>query len=528
VQGELMRKTYVIDDILLFNPSLSGDGAIYYYAELNKSGNYRQCPIVEFITADIASVIDITNKMLRVFGLFEPLMVILKDGAKKRIVTAIDLIVLMANKERDKKRIKELADKVNADIDHIFMRKSKKTPGISSPVYIKTTMCFGVQSGGAVAHSAGVISAMKTIFRDVEVYTTDFLPERLMDGTVTKISLSGFRDYYHEAKLYLNMSAYKEITNRHGNQKPLFVYQRYSLYDYIGARVSEKYNIPFVLEWNGSEIWISKNWDDARFQYRDIAEKIERLNLEKADLITCVSKELKTRLISRGVPGDKILVNFNGVDVEKFSPSVNGGGIRKKYGIENRIVIGFCGSFAKFHGAEILAEAFGNILCHHENYKNKITLMMIGEGNTLANVKRILKRNKAADHAVCAGSVPADAVSGYLAACDILVASHIPNDDGSEFFGSPTKLFEYMAMGKAIAASELNQIGEILHDNKNALLFQPGDIDEMERTIVSLIEDERLRIRLGKQACDDARMYHTWDMHVDRIIVRLKEMGLLK
>ncbi|WP_289301763.1 glycosyltransferase family 4 protein [Sporofaciens musculi] len=523
-----MRRTYVIDDILLFNPNLSDDGDVYYLNELNKNRKYKWNPIIEFITADIYSIIDITNKMLIVFGFFGPLTVILRDDTKKKIVTVIDLLFLMANKEWDNKRKSELTDKVNADIDNILKRKSKKTQGISDSVYIKTTMCFGIQSGGAVAHSAGVISAMKTIFSDMEVYTTDFLPEKLMDGNVTKISLAGFQDYYYEAKMYLNISAYNEIINRHGNKRPMFVYQRYSLYDYIGARISEKYNVPFVLEWNGSEIWISKNWDNVKFQYRSIAEKIERLNLEKADLITCVSKELKASLISLGVPGDKILVNFNGVDINKFSPSVNGDGIRKKYGTEDRIVIGFCGSFAKFHGAEILAETFGNILNHHRNYKNKITLMMIGEGSTLVNVKRILKRNRAIDNAICVGSVAADDVPEYLAACDILVASHIPNNDGSEFFGSPTKLFEYMAMGKAIAAAELNQIGEILHDNKNALLFEPGDIDEMEETIVSLIEDDNLRMRLGKQARDDAGRYHTWDIHVDRIIVRLREMGLLK
>ena len=523
-----MKKTYVIDDILLFNPNLSGDGDVYYYAELDKNGHHKWSPIVEFITADIASVIDITNKMLRVFGFFGSLTVILKDDAKRRVVTAIDLLLLIANKERYRKRIDKLTENVTADIDHILKHKYEKSHGIGSPVYIKSTMSFGIQSGGAVAHSTGVISAMKAVFGDIEVYTTDFLPKKLMDGNVTKISLSGFQDFCYEAKIYLNISAYKEITNRHGDKRPLFVYQRYSLYDYIGARISEKYHVPFVLEWNGSEIWISKNYDDVKFQYRDIAEKVERLNLEKADLITCVSKELKEALIASGVPSDKILVNFNGVDVDKFSSSVNGSGIRAKYEIENRIVIGFCGSFAKFHGAETLSETFGNILKHHENYKNKITLLMIGEGSTLANVKRILKRNKSIDNAVCVGSVPVDDVPEYLAACDILVAPHIPNSDGSEFFGSPTKLFEYMAMGKAIAASELNQIGEILHNNQNALLFKPGDIDEMEKTIVALIEDEGLRVKLGKQARDDAQMQHTWDMHVDRIIVRLKEMGLLK
>ena len=132
--------------------------------------------------------------------------------------------------------------------------------------------------------------------------------------------------------MYLNISAYNEIRNRQGNKKPIFIYQRCSLYDYIGVRIAEKYKVPFVLEWNGSEIWVSKNWDNIKFKYRTIAERIEALNLKKADLIVCVSKELKESLVALGVPENKILVNFNGVDVNKFNPSVNGEQIRKKYG----------------------------------------------------------------------------------------------------------------------------------------------------------------------------------------------------
>lgn len=523
-----MKRVYVVDDLLLFNPHIGEDKEIYHYNELKKNRNHKWSPIVEFVTADVNSVFYIADKMLEVFGLFRSLAVILRDDSKRKILTVVDLLFITANKERDRKRIAKLAKRVNTDIDRISGCEVKRTQGMCDPVYIKTTGCFGVQSGGAVAHSAGVISAMKKIYGDMEVYTTDFLPDNLMDRNVTKISLAGFRDYYDEAKIYLNISAYKEIRERQGNKKPMFVYQRCSLYDYLGAKVAEKYKVPFVLEWNGSEIWISKSWDNIKFKHRDIAEKIECLNLEKADLITCVSKELKESLIASGVPADKILVNFNGVDIDKFNPFVTGDNIRKRLGIESNIVVGFCGSFAKFHGAETLAETFGNMLVHHENYRNRVKMLMIGEGNTLANVKRILKRKGVMNDAICAGSVPADAVPEYLAACDILVAPHIPNEDGSAFFGSPTKLFEYMAMGKAIVASELNQIGEILHNNQNAVLFEAGNTDEMERSIVSLIDNEDMRMRLGKQARDDAKEYHTWDTHVDRIIARLKEMDLLK
>jgi len=58
---------------------------------------------------------------------------------------------------------------------------------------------------------------------------------------------------------------------------------------------------------------------------------------------------------------------------------------------------------------------------------------------------------------VFAGHVEHAQVPALLDACDILLSPHVPLEDGSEFFGSPTKLFEYMAMGKGIIASRLGQ-----------------------------------------------------------------------
>ena len=88
---------------------------------------------------------------------------------------------------------------------------------------------------------------------------------------------------------------------------------------------------------------------------------------------------------------------------------------------------------------------------------------MIGDGVKMPDVVRIIE---SAGHARPRGPdrhCPAVArAPSYLAACDILASPHVPNADGTPFFGSPTKLFEYMAMGKCIVASDLDQVGEIL------------------------------------------------------------------
>lgn len=81
-----MKRVYVVDDLLLFNPDIGEDKEIYHYNDLKKNRNYKWSPIVEFVTADINSVFFIADKMLEVFGLFGSLAVILRDDSKKRMV----------------------------------------------------------------------------------------------------------------------------------------------------------------------------------------------------------------------------------------------------------------------------------------------------------------------------------------------------------------------------------------------------------------------------------------------------------
>ena len=106
----------------------------------------------------------------------------------------------------------------------------------------------------------------------------------------------------------------------------------------------------------------------------------------------------------------------------------------------------------------------------------------------------------------------------YLAASDILVSPQVPNPDGTPFFGSPTKLFEYMSMGKAIVASDLDQIGKLLTHEEDAILVPPGDAKKLAEAILSLAEDSDLRKRLGNQARTVAMNKYSWDSHVRSIL----------
>ena len=100
----------------------------------------------------------------------------------------------------------------------------------------------------------------------------------------------------------------------------------------------------------------------------------------------------------------------------------------------------------------------------------------------------------------------------------------MPNPDGTPLFGSPTKLFEYMAMGKGIVASDLDQIGEVLEHDRTAWMVEPGNADSLAAGLKVLIDDVQLRERLGRAARDEAVANHTWEQHTRRIVDRVKEL----
>jgi glycosyltransferase involved in cell wall biosynthesis len=94
--------------------------------------------------------------------------------------------------------------------------------------------------------------------------------------------------------------------------------------------------------------------------------------------------------------------------------------------------------------------------------------------------------------------------------------------DGRPFFGSPTKLFEYMAVAKGIVASRLDQIAAVLEDHTSALLITPGSADELVCAMRQLAADSSLRERLGRRARERVMANFTWAQNAGRVLQRLR------
>lgn len=392
-------------------------------------------------------------------------------------------------------------------------------------LFLRTDHWFNVKSGGSVGHLSGVIHGLRGVGYKTHVVSTDRLVGVEENGhfhLCMPIYGKG-RNIPNMPELLYNDQLFDFVSKNLPNWAPSFIYQRYSLGNYAGAALKKHYGIPYVCEYNGSFPWMARHWDGRRLFHESLLALIELLNLKAADLIVVVSQSMKDELVGRGMEAGKIVVNPNGVDPETYSPDVDGSGIRGVHNLGGKTVIGFIGTFGRWHGAEMLAEAFGRLMQDFPQYRNNVCLLMIGDGITMPQVKENLERYGVTDISILTGLVPQEDGPKYLAACDILASPHVPNPDGTPFFGSPTKLFEYMAMGKGIVASDLDQIGEILEHNRTAWMVKPGDVESLMLGLKALIDGVDLRNRLGLAAREEAIAKYTWAKHVEKIISALEK-----
>lgn len=408
----------------------------------------------------------------------------------------------------------------------IYVRLPRRAGGagvsgqmIRKIAYLRTDHWFGVSAGGSVGHTAGVANGLRDLGYGLFFISTDRL--RLIDEKKTPVyvvtpSYSFFNSLREMPEIAYNFRLVREGLRIFATERPDLVYQRYSLNNYAGLVLSKKAGLPLVIEYNGSFLWTGKHWEGGR-SFPRLTGAIEMTNLRHADLVVVVSDVLREELVQRGIPGEKILVNPNCVDPETFSPDVDGSVIRKEYGLEGRTVVGFIGTFGAWHGTDVLAAAIKDVVAKHPGAH----FLFIGDGTMMQRTREIVARDHVESHATFTGLIPQDQAPRYLAACDILVSPQVPNPDGTPFFGSPTKLFEYMAMGKAIVASDLDQIGKVLEDGRTALLAEPGNVAQLADVIARAACDGRLREELGRNARAEVIRNYAWKSNAGKVIEAL-------
>jgi glycosyltransferase involved in cell wall biosynthesis len=369
--------------------------------------------------------------------------------------------------------------------------------------------------GGALTHVTGFLSGLTQERASCEVFSGQPLQAPC---EVRQIPGSRHLHLFREVETLSYNFRFILVARKLLRQKrPRLLYQRHGRFMFAGALLSRLTGIPLVLEYNGSEDWIAKYWDPARFS--PWLRLCERVSIKAASLIVVVSNPLKQRLMEVGVPAGRILINPNAVDPEWFYPQCGGSKVRQDLGIQpSDIVVCFVGSFSYWHGVAVLENAIPSLLEKAQSSGAPLKFLFVGDGPLAGQLRNALDPYVSDGLVTFTGAIPHRSVRTYLDAANILVSPHVPMPGGVPFFGSPTKLFEYMAMGKAITASALDQIADVLEDGKTALLVTPGDPSELVRAIQRLAADAQLRVELGRNARETALARHTWRQNARRVL----------
>jgi glycosyltransferase involved in cell wall biosynthesis len=281
------------------------------------------------------------------------------------------------------------------------------------------------------------------------------------------------------------------------------------MFNIAGVLAAKRIRVPLLLEVNDAS-FIDRI---RQLKFKWLAGRIEKYIFKKADAIITVSNYFKDQIVSSGVASEKIAVIPNAANTDLFSSSVSSKRVRRRFGLNGKVVIGYIGSMVSYQKVQYLLELTDEIVSHDK----RAVLFLVGNDKKLAKEWHsfIEKRR---DRVVIAGTVSHEMIPEYIAAMDIAILPH------SNRHGSPMKIFEYMAMGKAIVAPRLPPLEEVLVHGTEALLIEPDDKNDLMKRIVQLLDDEGLRRTLGTNAAEKVKNVHNWTKNAERVISIYNEL----
>lgn len=361
------------------------------------------------------------------------------------------------------------------------------------------------------------ISIFRPLYGDNQYHKKKKLGEGILNAIASKLP----NIFFKILEIFYNIRIW--LAGRHAilrmstiDSPPDFIYERYSYFSFAMSFLSKKYKIPLILEVNTTCL----DYDVREIRLKWIATKIESYVFKRAYLISTVSKYLKNQILNHyHLPEKRIVVIPNAIDPDDFRESEHSGADSKlKEAISftrGKFVIGFTGIFVAWHGLEFLIDIFSTLIKDVE-YEHPLCLLLVGDGPMRRSIEKKIEAKSISGRIKITGVVEHRQIKHYLSLFDIAI---LPD---SNPFGSPMKIFEYMAMRTPIVAPRYTPIEEVIRDRDNGVLFTPRNQEDCIGQIKRLIYQPEFRVRLGEKAREDVLRKHTWDKNVEKLLERIR------
>ncbi len=252
--------------------------------------------------------------------------------------------------------------------------------------------------------------------------------------------------------------------------------------------------------------------------YRFMA-RMEADAAANATHVLAITQALKDELINRGVDGDKITVVPNAVDAERFTPQPRDAELEAQLGFQGKTVIGYIGSVLDYEGLGLLIDAAERLRSQRDDF----VVMIVGDGAELERFQSEVETRELGDVVRFLGRVPHEDVERYYSLVDIAPFPRLPLPVCEMV--SPLKPFEALAMGKAIVASDVAALAEIVQPGVTGLLHRKGAVDDLTAKLSELVERPDLRERLAASGLAWVREHRQWSDMSGRVSEIYERLG---
>lgn len=245
--------------------------------------------------------------------------------------------------------------------------------------------------------------------------------------------------------------------------------------------------------------------------FKDRPDLFLKFIYSKSHRIIVLNRFIKNEMVKFGVDSSKILIAGDAFDIDNFSNLPTKKECRKILGLnDNKKIVCYTGSLDYYHqwkGVDVLAKT------SQLTDKDILYLFIGGKEKEVSS----FRSRFCYDNLKIIGYIENEVIPLYLKSADVLVLPNKKGDKRSEFYTSPMKLFEYIASGTPIIASDLPSIREVVSEN-NVIFFKPNSVEDLSNKI-NLFFNNYYENKLKK--ISNLEIY-TWDYRADKVISFLK------
>lgn len=310
---------------------------------------------------------------------------------------------------------------------------------------------------------------------------------------------------YELLELGYSLLAYRRLQAAAARFQPDVLYERYNLYLLAGLALKWRRRIPLLLEVNAPLV-------DERMRFGGLGlpwlgRWAERKVWAGADVVLPVTEVLAGHVAACGVPTERLVVIHNGINEAHFATAPDTASAKAALGWPDALVLGFTGFVRDWHGVDRVLHWLASA-----DAPPQARLLMVGDGPARSDLEALAGQLGIAPRVRFTGVVPRSEVPRHVAAFDIaLQPAVVP-------YASPLKLFEYLALGKAVVGPRQPNLEEVLTDGVNALLFDPAAPGALEAALSRLCSDTSLRADIAAgSAATIQRLGLTWRHNAQRV-----------